>query len=127
MFEMYFSQTIDTHQLCDAVAKHLFVRREDVGVVPLTLIDTKHTAIVLENIGGDFPLGVTVHTDLTWLNISEVELAQKLSTTLNVNCLIANDGEDPYSWLHITAETIQIVLVEPELFDGQSLLKIITP
>ena len=124
MFEMYFSQTIDTPQLCDAIAKHLFLRREDIGVVPLTLIDTLPTALVVEDIGGDFPFAVTIHTDLTWLQISEVELAQKLSTTLKTECLIAEDCENPYRWLHVCEKQTQSVLVDPHLFDGQSILKI---
>ncbi len=126
MFEMYFAEAIDLQKLCDAVAKHLFVRREDVGVVPLYLIDTKNTAVVIDDIGdGDFPLGVTIHTELVWFHISEVDLAQKLCTSLETTCLISDDGDNPYRWLLVSQNSVQNVFTNPELFDGQCIFKIV--
>lgn len=125
MFEMYFAEAIDLQKLCDAIAKHLFVRREDVGIVPLHYIDTKNTAVVIEDIGdGDFPLGVTIHTELVWFHISEIDLAQKLCASLQTKCLISDNGNNPYSWLLVEQKSVQQVLTNPELFDGQCIFKI---
>ncbi len=121
---MYFANPIDPQTLCDAIAKHLFLRRESIGVVEVTQIDTKETAVVIEDIDGDFPYSVHIHTELSWLSMTEMELAQKLCTTLQTQCLIANEGPNPYSWLLITADTINTVQVDPELFDGQCVFKV---
>ena len=125
MFEMYFADNLDLQKLCDAIAKHLFVRREDVGIVPLHLIDTKNTAVVIEEMDGDFPFGVTIHTELLWFQINEIELAQKLCTSLQTKCLTSDNGDNPYRWLLINDQSVQSVLTHPELFDGQCIFKIV--
>jgi hypothetical protein len=121
---MYFSKVIEPQALCDAIAKHLFLRRENIGVVKLAQIDTKETAVVLEDLEGDFPFSVHVHTELAWLNMTEQELAQKLCTTLDAECLIAVDGGTTYDWLLVTPAELKNVSVDPELFDGQCIFKI---
>lgn len=123
-FEMYFAKVIEPQVLCDAIAKHLFLRRENIGVVKLTQIDSKETAVVLEELDGDFPLSVHIHTELAWLNMTEQELAQKLCATLNTQCLIAMDGSSTYSWLLVTASEFKMVSVDPEAFDGLCIFKI---
>jgi hypothetical protein len=123
-FEMYFAKVIEPQLLCDAIAKHLFLRRENIGVVELTKIDTKETAVVIEDLGGDFPFSVHIHTELTWLIMTEPELAQRLCTTLGTECLIAKENDSPYTWLLVTAKDIKSVQVDPELFDGQCLLQL---
>lgn len=125
MFEMYFSNSIDWNLLCDAVAKHLFIPREDVGVVDLDRIDTKSTAVVIEEMDGDFPFGVSVYTELQWLNLSEPEFAQRLCNTLDLSCLVAADGDDdPYRWLLINASSVHAVRVDAPYFDGQCAFRI---
>ena len=123
-FEMYFAKVIAPQVLCDAIAKHLFLRRENIGVVKLTQIDSKETAVVLEELEGDFPFSVHIHTELAWLNMTEQELAQKLCSTLDTQCLIALDGTNTYSWLLVTPSEVKNVSVDPELFDGQCIFKI---
>ncbi len=124
-FEMYFKDAIAPQTLCDAIAKHLFLRSENIGVVELTKIDTKATSIVLEELEGDFPLSARIFTELPWFSITEQELAQKLCTTLNTQCLIADEGDNPYSWLLVSATDIKIVIVDSALFDGQCIFKIL--
>lgn len=124
MFEMYFAEAVDPQKLCDVVARHLFVRREDVAVVPLTQVDTKDIAVVVEDVGGDFPLGITVYVDLLWLQVSEVDLAQKLCASLQNKCLVSDNGDNPYRWLLVTADSVQAVMVNPQLFDGQCVFQI---
>jgi hypothetical protein len=123
-FEMYFAKRIESDMLCDAISKHLFLRREDIGIVALTQIDTKSTSVVIEETDGDFPFSVHVYTELTWLTISEQELAQKLCTTLETQCLISDNGENPYHWLLVSSNEIKGVFVDPEHFDGQCTFKV---
>lgn len=122
---MYFSEVIDINRLCEAVAKHLFICREDVGVVDFDKIDTKNTAVVIQKTEGDFPFGVSVYTELQWLNLSEPEFAQQLCRTLQAKCLVSDDGDNPYRWLLVDEQKIQSVFVDAPYFDGQCAFKIV--
>ena len=124
---MYFSQELDLNQLCEAIAKHLFIRREDIGVVSMHKLDTKKTAVVLQDVDGDFPFGVNIYTDQEWVTPVEPEFARLLCKTLDAVCLVADDnGDNPYRWLLIDREGIRPVIVDAPYFDGQCAFRVVS-
>ncbi len=123
--DLMLDHMIDNDGLVDGFVRVFACSPADVGVVDAISLSTPALPIVVErrDLGGDFPLGVSVHLDEELQRrvtdpIDEQNTIARLCALWHCSCLFSDDLVNPYSWLLMNPTgVLEAVTVDPERLD----------
>ena len=115
------SQSLDVTALTEILSNSLKMKSAsiDISNTAEDIIDsaTGNAFIEIQQFEGDFPLWLNIHR---YEDASDLSIAKSISIHSDIDCLIADDSVNPYSWILVSdkGENIKKVCLDVNQLDN---------